>query len=558
MKSKKVHFILLILFILIVGCKEETRKTANEISKKKPNVLFIAIDDLRPELGAYGSEIAITPNLDKLASEGLLFNKAYCQEAICSPSRASLMTGARPETINVVENFTYFREAIPDIVTLPQHFKNNGYETVHTGKIYHKPAYADFDLSWSRTPAEDKMTIEKSNTPGGFANLESQEMFKKNRADMIAKYGPDAPRNGLGKGPAFENADVADTFYEDGYNAELAVVTLKDMLDKNPEKPFFLGMGMKKPHLDWLAPKKYWDMYNPEEIQLATQTTGPENGAAMGLHPSFELRARYGIPKKGAIDDELARTLKHAYLASVSYIDAQIGKMIAGLEEAGVRDNTVIIVWSDHGWHLGEMGIWGKATNYEIGTRVPLIIWTPGMPTDTRGKTTDALVELVDMYPTLTELAGLEMPKHLEGQSFVPLLKNPNRIWKDAVFSQFPTPALREWAANPLSQGMRETYFGSLITEVEGRIKLQQKENWDRDLFENSLMGYSMRTANYRFIVWKDYTKPDAEPLFFELYDHQEDPTETVNIADKNPIVVAELLVQFNKGWQGNMAKTSL
>jgi len=558
MKSKKVHFILLILFILILGCKEETGKTANEISKKKPNVLFIAIDDLRPELGAYGSEIAITPNLDKLASEGLLFNKAYCQEAICSPSRASLMTGARPETINVVENFTYFREAIPDIVTLPQHFKNNGYETVHTGKIYHKPAYADFDLSWSRTPAEDKMTIEKSNTPGGFANLKSQEMLKKNRADMIAKYGPDAPRNGLGKGPAFENADVADTFYEDGYNAELAVVTLKDMLDKNPEKPFFLGMGMKKPHLDWLAPKKYWDMYNPEEIQLATQTTGPENGAAMGLHPSFELRARYGIPKKGAIDDELARTLKHAYLASVSYIDAQIGKMIAGLEEAGVRDNTVIIVWSDHGWHLGEMGIWGKATNYEIGTRVPLIIWTPGMPTDTRGKTTDALVELVDMYPTLTELAGLEMPKHLEGQSFVPLLKNPNRIWKDAVFSQFPTPALREWAANPLSQGMRETYFGSLITEVEGRIKLQQKENWDRDLFENSLMGYSMRTANYRFIVWKDYTKPDAEPLFFELYDHQEDPTETVNIADENPIVVAELLVQFNKGWQGNMAKTSL
>lgn len=554
----KFSFVTLALLILVSGCKGETEKTPEEATKKKPNILFIAIDDLRPELGAYGSEIAITPNLDKLAREGLLFNRAYCQEAICSPSRASLMTGARPETINVVENFTYFREANPDIVTLPQHFKNNGYETVHTGKIYHKPAFADLDLSWSRTPAEDKMTIEKSNTPGGFAKLESQEMFKKSRAEMIAKYGPDAPRNGLGKGPAYENADVADTFYEDGYNAELAVITLKDMLKKNPDKPFFLGMGMKKPHLDWLAPKKYWDMYRTEEIQLATQTQGPENGAAMGLHPSFELRARYGIPKKGVIDDKLARTLKHAYLASVSYIDAQIGKMIRGLEEAGVRDNTIIIVWSDHGWHLGEMGIWGKATNYEIGTRVPLIIWTPDMPTDTRGKTTDALVELVDMYPTLTELAGLELPKHLEGQSFVPLLENPNKTWKGAAFSQFPTPALREWAANPLSQGMRETYFGPLIKEVEGRIKQQQKENWDRDLFENRLMGYSMRTANYRFIVWKDYTEIDAEPLFFELYDHQKDPNETVNIAEENPEVVAKLLVQFNKGWQGNMAKTSL
>lgn len=553
----RLYLILISFLLLILSCKpNETTKV--EPTKQKPNILFIAIDDLRPELGAYGSEIAITPNLDKLASEGLLFNRAYCQEAICSPSRASLMTGARPETINVVENFTYFREANPDIVTLPQHFKNNGYETVHTGKIYHKPAYADLDLSWSRTPAKDKMTIEKSNTPGGFANLESQEMFKKSRAEMIAKYGPDAPRNGLGKGPAYENADVDDTFYEDGYNAELAVVTLKDMLEKNPNKPFFLGMGMKKPHLDWLAPKKYWELYNPEEIQLATQTTGPENGATMGLHPSFELRARYGIPKKGAIDDELARTLKHAYLASVSYIDAQIGKMIAGLEEAGVRENTIIIVWSDHGWHLGEMGIWGKATNYEIGTRVPLIIWTPNMPTKTRGKTTDALVELVDMYPTLTELAGLEMPKHLEGQSFKPLISNPDMEWKTAAFSQFPTPALREWAANPLSQGMRETYFGPLIKEVEGRIKQQQKKKWDRDLFENRLMGYSMRTANYRFIVWKDYTKPDADPIFFELYDHLKDPTETVNIAKENPEVVAKLLVQFNKGWRGNMAETSL
>ena len=549
-----MRFLQLFLVLAIAfGCKSKT--VEKQAIKKKPNILFIAIDDLRPELGSYGSEIAVTPNIDALAAGGLQFNRAYCQQAICSPSRASLMTGARPETIKVIENFTYFRDANPDIITLPQHFKLNGYEATNTGKIYHKPGFADPDLSWSRPPAYDKMTVKKSKTPGGFANPESQAMFKKNRADMIAKYGPNAPRNGLGKGPAYENADVPDTFYEDGYNAELAIVTMKDMIEKNPDKPFFLGMGMKKPHLDWLAPKKYWDLYNPSDIKLATQTTAPEGSAAMGLHPSFELRARFGIPKKGPIDDEMARTLKHAYLACVSYIDAQIGKMINALEKEGLRENTIIILWSDHGWHLGDMGIWGKATNYEIGTRVPLIIWTPDMRKEVRGTSSDALVELVDMYPTLSELAGLEKPTHLEGQSFVPLLSNPKQEWKSAVFSQFPNPALREWAANPLSKGMRETYFGPLIKEQEAKIKKQQGSKWNRELFENRLMGYGMRTNNYRMIVWKDYTKPESEPLFIELYDHKNDPTETKNVADENPEIVKELLVQFNKGWKGNLAK---
>ena len=551
MGMRVVNFIFLLA--VVIGCKSKVEIKAED--KKTPNILFLAIDDLRPEIGAYGSDIAITPNLDKLAGDGLLFNRAYCQEPICSPSRASLMTGARPETINVIENFTYFREANPDIITLPQHFKNNGYEATHTGKIYHKPGFADGELSWSREPAYDRMTVEKSKTPGGYALPENQEFSKKSTAEVIAKYGKNAPRNGLGKGPAYEKADVPDTFYEDGYNAELAIATMKDMLEKNPDKPFFLGMGMKKPHLNWLAPKKYWDMYDPAKIKLATQTEGPEGGATMGLHPSFELRARYGIPKKGLIDDEMARTLKHAYLACVSYIDAQIGKMIDALDASGVRDNTIIIVWSDHGWHLGDMGIWGKATNYEIGTRVPLMIWTPDMPKGSRGKTTDALVELVDMYPTLCELAGIELPDHLEGQSFVPLLDNPEKEWKSAAFSQFPTPALREWAANPLSQGMRETYFGPLIEEVEGKIKAQLKDKWDRDLFENNLMGYGMRTKDYRLIVWKDYTKPESEPIFIELYDHVNDPTETKNVADENPELVNQLLVQFNEGWRGNLAK---
>ncbi|WP_303317311.1 sulfatase [Flavivirga abyssicola] len=546
MKAYYFLFAVLIAF----GCKN-TEKPKEE--KKKPNILFLAVDDLRPEIGAYGSEIAITPNIDALAADGLLFNKAYCQEPICSPSRASLMTGARPETINVIENFTYFRDANPDIITLAQHFKNNGYETTHTGKIYHKPGFADLNLSWSRKPAYDKMTVEKSKTPGGYALPENQAFSKKATEEVIAKYGKNAPRNGLGKGPAYEKADVPDYFYEDGYNAELAIATLKDMQEKNPDKPFFLGMGMKKPHLNWMAPKKYWDMYDPAKIKLAEQTEGPENGAAMGLHPSFELRARYGIPKKGPIDDEMARTLKHAYLACISYVDAQIGKMIDALDEAGLRDNTIIMLWSDHGWHLGDMGIWGKATNYEIATRVPLIVWTPDMAKEVRGNKTDALVELVDMYPTLCDLAEIDLPEHLEGKSFKTLLSKPNTPWKKAAFSQFPNPALREWAANPLSQGMRETYFGPLIEEVEERIKKQQGDKWDRSLFENNVMGYAMRTERYRIIIWKDYKNPESEPLFVELFDHQNDPTETKNVAKENPEVVKTLITQFNKGWKGSL-----
>ena len=540
-----------LLSVLLFSCKT-TDKTTSEITKK-PNILFIAVDDLRPELGAYGSEIAVTPNIDKLANQGLLFNRAYCQQAICSPSRASLMTGARPETINVIENFTYFRDANPDIITLAQHFKMNGYETVHSGKIFHKPAFADLETSWSRTPAADKVSYKKSKTPGGYHLPENIALFKKNRAEMLEKYG-DVSRYGLGKGPAYEMADVPDQAYEDGYNTELAIATLQELVEQD-EKPFFLGMGFKLPHLDWKAPKKYWDQYDREKIPMATQTSAPKGGAAMGLHPSFELRARQGIPKIGPIDGELARTLKHGYLASVTYVDALIGKLLTALDKAGVRDKTIIMLWSDHGWHIGDMGIWGKATNYEIATRVPLMIWTPDMPAANRGKSTNALVELIDMYPTLCELAGLEKPTHLEGQSFVPLLTNPDQAWKKAAFTVYPNPALREWAANPLSPEMRETYFGPLIEEVEMKIKEQQGKKWDKDLFENNLMGYAMRTDRYRLVVWKDRTNKQAAPIDIELYDHQTDPTETVNIAKKETALVDQLLTQFNKGWKGNMAK---
>jgi len=215
------------------------------------------------------------------------------------------------------------------------------------------------------------------------------------------------------------------------------------------------------------------------------------------------------------------------------------------LEEEGIRDNTVIVVWGDHGWHLGEMGIWGKATNYEIATRVPLIFWTPKMKQ--RGKSTEALVELVDLYPTLCELAGLSPPKHLAGKSLVPQLKEPDAEGKTFAISQFPNPALREWAANPLSGGMRQTFFGPLIQEVEERIKKQQGKRWDRELFENHLMGYTIRSDRYRLVAWLDYRNVKAEPLYVELYDHKKDPSETKNLAKKFPDKVTNLLKELRK-----------
>ncbi|MEP2237815.1 MAG: sulfatase [Maribacter sp.] len=547
---KRVTFFIL-LNILLFSCKAQVEKSM-VAPDKKPNILFIAIDDLRPELGAYGSEVAITPNIDALAAQGLLFNNAYCQEAICSPSRASVMTGARPETIKVIENFSYFRDLNPDIVTLPQHLQTEGYETVYAGKIFH-PGYTDEELSWSRKAYSGPKVAAMPERVRGYVLPENQEIFKQNRAEVIAKYGKNAPRNGLGKGPAYEFADAPDNTYEDGHNTELAIETMKEMAQTG--KPFFLGLGFLKPHLEWIAPKKYWDLYEGKDLQMTDQHNGPKGGAAMGLHASFELRARADIPNYGDIDEEQAINLKRAYLATVSYVDAQIGKMLKALDEAGLRDDTIIMLWSDHGWHLGDMGIWGKATNYEIATRVPLIVSTPDMPYDVRGAKTNALVELVDMYPTLCDLAGVSIPEALEGQSFKPLLNDPNRKWKKAAFTQFPSPALREWAANPLSKGMRETSFGPLLKEVEEKIIDQQGDKWDRDLFENRLMGYSMRTADYRFTVWKDYKDQESEPVFFELYDHKNDPTETVNIANDNPKLVQELLDQFDKGWEGNKAK---
>jgi iduronate 2-sulfatase len=282
-------------------------------SDGRPHVLFIAIDDLRPELGCYGSPIAKSPNLDKLAVEGMRFDRAY------------------------------FRELNPEIVTLPQHFIKHGYEAVYCGKIYHG-RMTDADHSWSRKPAFNRCSVKMKWLPGNYALKANQELWASNKEKMLVQYGK-AGSGGLIHGPAYESADVPDHVYPDGYSTRLAIATLKDHREKKPNQPLFLALGFKKPHLDFIAPKKYWDLYDRDKIQLAKQTSGTKRGAATGLHASFELRTRHGIPKKGSIGPELAKTLLHGYYACVSYVDAQIGMMLEALEEAGIRDDTVIVVW---------------------------------------------------------------------------------------------------------------------------------------------------------------------------------------------------------------------
>lgn len=443
----------------------------------RPNILFIAVDDLRPELGCYGMDYIKSPNIDRIAKNGIVFNRAYCQQAVCSPTRSSLMTGTRPDTTQVYDLETHFRKALPDVVTLGQHFKQNGYFVQGMGKIYH--GNLDDAPTWS-VPCP-KFEFRR------YALKENRDLDKLNRKSDR-------------RGPAFEAEDVADNVLHDGKLAELAVSAMREMSAK--QQPFFLAVGFTKPHLPFVAPKRYWDLYNPTEIKLATTTFRPRDAPAYSIVPGGELRKYHGIPA-GPIPDDLARQLKHGYYASISYMDAQVGMLLDALDRLDLSKNTIVILWGDHGWKLGEHDAWCKHSNVENDTKVPLILSVPGRK---GGVHSDALVEVVDIYPTLTELAGLALPEHLEGTSFVPLLENPGRPWKSAAFSQYP---------------------------------------------RNKMMGYSMRSERYRFTAWLDrldHTKVHA----VELYDHQTDPQENENIAKKpeNEELIRQLGAQLKAGWK--------
>jgi iduronate 2-sulfatase len=490
---------------------------ARAAQTNRPNILFIAVDDLRPELGCYGKDYIKSPNIDGLAKAGMVFNRAYCQQAVCSPSRASVMTGARPDTTKVWDLKTHFRVALPDVVTLGQHFKNHGYFVQGMGKIYHG-GYDD-PQTWSvpwQTPKAVRYALPENvaldqrqyeGEPDGDAKLKSK------RTKSSPASTPDGPPStGLNsRGPAFEGADVPDNTFQDGKVAELAIATLRDLSQK--QEPFFLAVGFIKPHLPFVSPKKYWDLYDPAKIQLAPNKFRPKDAPDYAILPGGELRNYHGIPQ-GSIPDELAHQLKHGYYAAVSYMDAQVGKVLDELDRLGLRKNTIVILWGDHGWKLGEHDAWCKHSNVENDVNAPLILSMPGMKN--AGAHTDALVEFVDIYPTLSELAGLPLPGHLEGTSFKPLLDDPKRPWKTAAFSQYPR---------------------------------SQK---------GGLMGYTIRADRYRFTVWvsrTDHSKVDA----IELYDHQKDPQENTNIArdPANAELVTKLMAQWQQGWQAAKPKTA-
>lgn len=469
---------------LAAGATWLTGAAAGERASARTNVLFIAVDDLRPDLGCYGNARVQTPNIDRLAKSGMLFERAYCQQAICMASRASLLSGYRPDVGEIYRCEALYRH-VPDALSLNRHFLANGYATKSIGKIYHHGS--DDKVGWSHGDHDpDGEWV-------GRGYLSEEGMAA---ARVYDEAYPKAKRRGMG--PAFESAEVPDNAYADGKIADLAVASLGQL----KEDPFFLAVGFRKPHLPFNAPKKYWDLYDPADLALAENPFLPEDAPKEALTTWGELRGYHGMPTKGDMPDDLARQLLHGYYACVSYVDAQVGRVLDALEAHDLYEKTVVVLWGDHGWKLGEHGMWCKHTNFELDTHAPLMFRAPGMPA---GQRTRALTEFVDIYPTLCDLAGLSKPNHLQGTSAVPLFTDPDRPWKRAAFSQYP----------------------------RGRV-----------------MGRSVRTNAHRYTEWRD-TKKD-ELVARELYDHVSDTAENRNVVDlpENAARVRELAALLKEGYQ--------
>jgi len=449
-----------------------------ERAQTKPNVLFIAVDDLRPQLGCYGQTQMISPNIDRLAGSGVVFNRAYCQSPVCGASRASLLSGIRATRDRSFKGYLHHADrdwGAP--LSLPRHFRSHGYYTISNGKIYHHRD--DGKGSWSEA------AWRPSGEWGGRGYLLEENKATARSADR-------------GLGPAYECADVDDSAYADGTTADKAISDLRRL--KRMDKPFFLAVGFVKPHLPFNAPKRYWDLYDRDEIDLADNPFRPKNAPDAAIHNWGELRAYHDIPKKGPLSEEMARTLIHGYYACTSYTDAQIGRVVGELDRLGLADNTIIVLWGDHGWNLGEHTLWCKHCHFQTSLRAPLIVHDPRREGGIR---TERLTEFVDIYPSLCELAGLPVPEHTEGRSFVPLMKRPTRPWKDAIYSRFHS-------------------------------------------------GDSVCTDRYSYTEW---TGKDGKMHARMLYDHDVDPEENVNISERaeNAELIAKLskrLHEFRAGYR--------
>ncbi len=459
--------IVLVVRLLALGVFGTIAGAADTLTDR-PNVLFIAVDDLRVELGCYGDTIVKSPNIDRLAKRGTLFTRAYCQQAVCNPSRASLLTGLRPDTIGVWDLPTHFRQNVPDVVTLPQLFKQHGYFAQNIGKVFHnwrQDGYKGDPKSWS-VPAAMHY-----NTHG---------------ADVATVKG-ELPPNETDV-PKCEIRDVPDHAYFDGRIAKLAVEALREL--KAKDQPFFFAVGFWKPHAHFNAPKKYWDLYDPREIQPPVNPDPPKDVPKIALHDGREIARSFTKRPGGRPTAADTLALRRGYYAATSYVDAQVGKVLDELDRLGLRESTIIVLWSDHGYHLGEHALWAKTSNFELDARVPLIIATPDQKSARRS---DSIVELLDLYPTLADLCDLPAPSKLEGVSLRPVLEDPSKSVKPAAFTWHPRPAYPPGRSKP------------------------------------DAMGYSMRVDRYRYTEWREFKT--GEILARELYDHASDPRETVNLA---------------------------
>jgi arylsulfatase A-like enzyme len=538
----KNHYFKLLFVLFLIGISNFV--VAQKKQAQKPNILFIAVDDLKPLLGCYGNTLVKTPNIDRLAKLATVFESNYCQQAICGPTRASIMTGTRPDVTKIWNLTTQMRDANPNTLTLPQYLITQGYTTSGIGKIYHpSSAIGGVDpASWSIPYLKSK----ESDFPAEFglpANGQYQLPETKARMtpEIIAerkKQSKDLAANDENpksiKGPSVECMDVPDNAYQDGVNALLAKEQIINL--SKDSKPFFMAVGFSKPHLPFIAPKKYWDFYNREDMPIASFQEHSKNGPLIAYHQSGELRNYLDIPEFATLPaDSLRIGLKlekqkeliHGYYAAISYMDAQVGVLLNTLESLGTLNSTVIVLWGDHGWHLGDHDLWHKHTNFEEATRAPLIIAGPGI----KAGTTSSLTEFVDVFPTICDLANVTIPKQLDGKSLKPLMKNSKIVVKDFSVSQYPR-------------------------------KLKKVEMIKKGYTDSKMMGYSLRTDKYRYTIWmNNFTSKQAysesQVYASELYDYVKDPLEKVNVVnDKNYTSISkEMKVKMLAYFKSELAK---
>lgn len=439
-------------------------------SNERPNVLFIAVDDLRPELACYGKDHIHSPNIDRLAASGVLFERAYCMVPTCGASRASLLTGIRPTRNRFVSYLTRADKDAPGIPTFNTHLRQHGYYTVSIGKVFHHSS--DSAAGWSE-PAWRPKGIPWYRRP------ENHDLHTTRQKQGSRK-----------RGPAWESADVPDDAYADGVIARRAIADLNRLKDQ--KEPFLMAVGFLKPHLPFIAPARYWELYDHEQIQLPDNYHVPKHAPKESIHTFGEMRAYAGIPAQGPVSDETARNLIHGYYACVSYVDAQIGLVLDELDRLKLADNTIVVLWGDHGWNPGEHTLWCKHSCYETSMQIPLIVRAPDVRS---GQRRSHLVESIDLYPTLCELARLPLPSHLHGRSFAPLMNDPKAAWKSAVTGRFQN-------------------------------------------------GDTIRTDSFRFT---EYSDRKGKPTSRMLYNHLNDPHENVNVAAKQISDVSELTERLHQ-----------